>query len=245
MEEIKTYLAQKDRDYDKGLLLLSKHGKNRILSNRLARKPWVEKLEYELQKLVNRSSHLVVMQKQAKENHEEDQKKEDFEKSLPKLIPVNRTFVVKGKQTVSYNDLPLDLAALWDDNAEMYKHSRSLHEKLKLMHKADPEDRIKPLTDLLNLQKKIRANWDIIDKYDPSLVVSKNKTADKPIDAKRISANRAYISRNIKNITAGNKDDKFHKLQSRVSELVSAGEGFKDSQRKILVDFGFLYKNPS
>lgn len=247
MEKIVEYLAQEERDYDEGLLLLSKYGKNRILANRLSRKPWVEKLEYELNKLVHRANLLVKAQKKAAKNHKEDLKETVYVKSLPKLDTVRRNFVVKNKQKVSYNDLPQKLKTAWDDNANLYKHARSLHEKLKLMFKASEANRQKVLDKLFYIQTKIRFNWEKIDEFDP--IAEANTEGDETdpikIDSKRISANRAYISRNAKKVKPGEKNDLFDNIQIRITELVTSSEGFKDSQSKFLVNLGFLLKNPS
>jgi len=242
MEKIKIYLESDNRNYDEGLMLLTKYSKNRILSQRLARKPWVEKLEYELQKLVDRADLLKGVVKQKKAVQKVDAQKAAFIESLPEVLEVKRNFVVRSKQSISYNDLPSDLRVIWDETAELYKHSRSLHEKLKLMFKSTDKDRKPLMENLLRLQSKVRENWDKIDSYNPEDHLPKEFSVNS-IDAKRISANRAYISRNSKNAESGS--DLFQKVQIRISEIISAGESFSDSQNTILKDLGFNMQNPS
>ncbi len=238
MEKIIQYLASDKRDYDKGLLLLAKYGKNRILLHRLSKKPWHAKLEYELQKLVDRAKALDKTNKEISESLESEEKENEFVASLPEILEVKRNFVVKSKQKVHYNDLPHNLKVIYDETSELYKHSRSLHERLKLMHKSTDEQRKPLLTDLLNMQSQVRVNWDKIDAWDPKAEIeSKSETTVSNIDPKRISANRAYISRNAK--SAKPDTDVFVKVQSRINELLTAGEGFKDSQLKLLEDLGF------
>ena len=242
MEKIKIYLESDNRNYDEGLMLLTKYSKNRILSQRLARKPWVEKLEYELQKLLDRADLLKGVVKQKKAVQKVDAQKAAFIESLPEVLEVKRNFVVRSKQSISYNDLPSDLRVIWDETAELYKHSRSLHEKLKLMFKSTDKDRKPLMENLLRLQTKVRENWDKIDSYNPEDHLPKEFPVNS-IDAKRISANRAYISRNSK--TAESGTDLFQKVQIRISEIITAGESFSDSQNTILKDLGFNMQNPS
>ena len=135
MEKIIQYLASNKRDYDKGLLLLAKYGKNRILLHRLSKKPWHQKLDYELQKLVDRAKALEKTNKEISENQESENQESEFVESLPDLIEVKRNFIVRSKQKVFYNDLPNNLKVIHDETSELYKHSRSLHEKLKLATK--------------------------------------------------------------------------------------------------------------
>ncbi len=242
MEKIKIYLESDNRNYDEGLMLLTKYSKNRILSQRLARKPWVEKLEYELQKLVDRADLLKGVVKQKKAVQKVDAEKAAFIESLPEVLEVKRNFVVRSKHSMSYNDLPSDLRVIWDETAELYKHSRSLHEKLKLMFNSSDKER-KPLVEnLMKLQTKVRENWDKIDSYNPEDHLPKEFPVNS-IDAKRISANRAYISRNSKSAELGS--DLFDKVQIRITEIISAGESFSDSQNTILKDLGFNMQNPS
>lgn len=245
MEKIVEYLSSENRDYDKGLMLLNKYSKNRILFQRLSRKPWVEKLEYELQKLVDRDNLLkgIVIEKKSLQKVESD--KSDYVESLPEVFEVKRNFVVRSKHKITYTDLPYSLRVVWDETAELYKHSRSLHEKLKLMHKSSDEDRKPLIENLLKLQSKVRENWDIIDGFDPAKDLVDDVSDSQPINAKRISANRAYISRNVKNVKAGEDTELFSKLQIRITELISAGESFKDSQKTLLVNLGFNLQNPS
>lgn len=246
MEKIVEYLSSEDRDYDKGLMLLGKYSKNRILHQRLSRKPWVDKLEYELQKLVDRSDLLKGVVKEKKSVQKVESETSDYVESLPKVFEVKRNFVVRSKHKITYTDLPYSLRVVWDETAELYKHSRSLHEKLKLMFKSSDKDRKPLIENLLRLQSKVRENWDIIDSFDPTKDLVDDDSGDSTIiNAKRISANRAYISRNVKNVKAGEDTELYSKLQVRISELISAGESFKDSQKTLLVNLGFNLQNPS
>ncbi len=245
MEKIIKYLESKKRDYDKGLILLSKFSKNKMLLQNLARKPRPEKLDYELRKLVDRATPNVVIKEQ--EKPVEDPK--DLITLNPKeVIPVfkepNRLIVLRNKQEVDYKELPKELQSLWDDNAELYKHSRSLHEKLKLMENASPDERKPIIAKLISMQASVRKSWDIIDAYDPTaiVVVAEPKT----IDAKRISANRKYISFNVKKLSTGDtSSDLFKKIQIRITELVTAKETFNPDLKVKLSKLGFLMQTTS
>ncbi len=256
MEKIIKYLESKKRNYDKGLILLAKFSKNRMLLQNLARKPRPEKLQYELQKLVDRATPVVV-------EDNDDQDLDDGVKDIvvvktvditaapsesEEVIPViekpNRLVVLRNKQEIDYKDLPKPLQILWDDNAELYKHSRSLHEKLKLMEKASPDERKPIIEKLVSMQASVRDNWNYIDAYDPAAVVK--KAEPKTIDAKRISANRKYISFNVKKLSPGDNDSKlFVKIQERITELITANETFKQDQHDKLVKLGFLLQTTS
>ncbi|MFK5856589.1 MAG: hypothetical protein QM503_10690 [Bacteroidota bacterium] len=258
VKKIKKYLKKKSRDYDEGLILLSKASKNRILVQRLGRKELKEKLEYELQKIIDREP--VVAKKTSKTktgnkskgkttgNKSKGSDKKNTNTApkdspiAPEILPViekpTRLRVIRGDNKINYDDLPEELKAKWDENAEAYKLARSVHEKLKLMEKATPEERLPLITQLVGLSDKVRANWDVIDAYDPTKVVAPPKDAEKKIDHKRINANRKYISTNLKKFET-KPDDKVLKqrIQDRITELVTAAETFKTADK--LIELGF------
>ena len=250
MEKIIKYLESKKHDYDKGLILLAKFSKNKMLLQNLARKPRPEKLDYELRKLVDRAKPVVenpgisITPKSDDDKDLADTKTKTISEIVPVIEQPKRLIVLRNKQEIDYKDLPKPLQLLWDDNAELYKHSRSLHEKLKLMEKASPDERKPIIEKLVSMQASVRESWDIIDAYDPTAVVKKAES--KPIDAKRISANRKYISFNVKKLSSGDNDSKlFVKIQERITELVAANETFKQDQHDKLVKLGFLLQTTS
>lgn len=245
VEKIKKYLSQDDRDYDEGLILLSKASKNRILIQNLGRKQFSAKLDYELIKVVDRyeaANATPVIEPSKDENqHKDPQEDEDINDSdIPVIKEVGRVRVIREGQNVNYDDLPEELKKKWDENAEAYKEARSLHEKLKLMEKAKAEDRAPLVSRLVELSHIVRSNWDVIDSWDPKS--DKSKTSDKPdqkIDHKRIQANRKYISINLKKYEDKPDDKLKSSIQQRISELVTAGEKFKNTERLVKLGFEF------
>lgn len=123
VEKITTYLEQPvdERDYDEGLLLFTKASKNRILIQRLSRKPWPEKLFYELQKLLDHEKEVIEYHKKkisakaaatraankAKKEEEERLAKKAAEKASsadpdeddndPPVIPMQNEFTEESK----------------------------------------------------------------------------------------------------------------------------------------------------
>ena len=135
--------------------------------------------------------------------------------------------IIKAGKTVNFEELPTNIQVLVKENYDSYKETRALHEKLKLMEKATPEDR-QPLTErVASLDDKIRANWEVIDTWQPGAEPASK--AVEAIDHKRINANRKYISTNLKKLAEGNILEKKiaevkSQLQLRYTELKSAGE---------------------
>ena len=270
VEKIKKYLDQPvdERDYDEGLLLLSKSTKNRMLLQRLGRKPWPEKLHYELRKILDRKIAKIenyknqIANKAAATRAANKAKKE--EKRLAKeaaaaskqgtgdddppieCLPFEfteeskpgRVRVVKEDQKINFDDLPGELKLKWTQNAEMYKEARSLHEKLKLMKDATDDDRKPIITRLGQLSGSVRSNWDAIDNYDPN--ANPKETVKVDIDHKRISANRKYISSNLKKLEK-DPDNKnlYAKIQERITELLGANISFSADQLKRLEELKF------
>jgi len=219
----------KNKDYGIGLVLLAQNCRNRILLQSLSRRKNPAKLEYELGKLRKLEDVVLVVDVVG-------------EVSPPSSFsPPDRTgregsALDSGEEGVVRNDspdnLPPELKKLWHFNQDAYKEIRALHEKLKLMANATPEDR-QPLTErIASLDDKIRDNWELIDNYDPNAVTLSPELLGKGqqpvIDHKRINANRKFISTNLKKIAAADKSDEFVQLkkavEARAIELIRNGE---------------------
>lgn len=231
MIKLQEWFESETRDYGIGLALLGTHCKNRILLQNLARKQNPGKLEYELKKALDRKKELDAEADETEKTKEAEAKggiKKVVTASVKDVEPLpEKVKIVRNDREVNYDDLPEDIQKLWDENRDAYKEIRALHEKLKLMEKATPEDR-QPLTErIATLDEKIRTNWQTIDAWQPG---SEPEAKQEPvqIDHKRINANRKYISTNLKKL-ADEKDEAKaaklrEKIQERVTELVAAGE---------------------
>lgn len=222
MASIKEWFETKD--YDQGLGLLARHSRKRALIQNLTRKKNPKKLEYELRKIEKSGAKPVNDKKnQVKMASSQPQKTG----SVPDPDP-GRLKIVRENKELSVDDLPRDLKALWEANRDAYKEIRSLHEKLKLLEKAQPQDR-KPIVDrIVNLDNMIRENWAVIDNWNPNENQNPEKDTGKSIDHRRINANRKYISTGLRKIQGGKLDQKKMdsirgQIKSRYIELKSAG----------------------
>lgn len=150
--------------------------------------------------------------------------KNELELMADQVITGKLKIIREGKE-VNFGDLSPEMKARWEQNRDAYKEIRVLHEKLKLMENATPEDR-QPLTHRIGeLDDKIRENWKEIDAWVPT---ANNETS--AIDHKRMQANRKYISTNLKKLAEITDPVKKAKivteLQIRFNEVKSWGETF-------------------
>lgn len=242
MEEIKKYLNGKTKDFDKGLILLRKHCRNRILVNNVERRKLQGKMEYELRKISKwepKAKAPAPPPPPPPPPVLDPPIKEDGTPQVPSPKTNEAGNAVKTRarvQSLDLEKLPEPLLVRYHENTKMYKECRSLHEKLKIQ-KDEPQEVLKPLCEeLVALDKKIRANWNAIDEHLKLPTKSDtDDTGDQPIaDHKMINAARSYVSRNKKKLADLEGTDKVKaadlrgKVQHRVTQLVNAGEGFTD-----------------
>lgn len=236
MEEIKKYLNGKKKDFDKGLILLRKYCRNRILVNNVERRKLQGKMEYELRKISKWEPKVVAPTPPPPPPVLDPPIKEDSTPHIPspKTCEAENAVTTRARvQSLDLEKLPEPLLVRYHENTKMYKECRSLHEKLKIQ-KDEPQEVLKPLCEeLVTLDKKIRANWNAIDEHLKTPEKSDTgDTGDQPADHKMINAARSYISRNKKKLAE--ESDKVKaadlraKVQHRVTQLVNAGEGFTD-----------------
>lgn len=241
---LKEWLQSEEKDYGIGLALLGKYSKNRILLQNLSRKQNPAKVEYELKKaakLLKIDLTKVDDSKDVIENKGESGNKSskveshsdqviDKMNGAPQEIAgtsrahgtnISKMVVIRENHEVKYDDLPKEIQVLWDANRDAYKEIRATHEKLKLMEKAAPEDRVPLLARIDELDISIRTNWDVIDAWEPDAEVPTKKEEDSAaIDHKRINANRKYLSTNSKKLAAETNQVKADKLRIKIQERV-------------------------
>lgn len=154
-----------------------------------------------------------------------EDKIQEFETQIDEIL-AGKLEVIRNGRKVKFEDLSKEMQARWIQNSDGYKEIRALHEKLKLMEKASPEDR-KPLTErICKLDDQIRDNWAEIDAF---VAGEKEQSSDVlKLDHKRIQSNRKYISTNLKKLQEQQDPVKRAKvideLQVRYNELKAAGE---------------------
>jgi hypothetical protein len=223
------------KNYEEGLTLLARYSKNRMLVQNLTKKTHPGKLEYELKKIA--ANHKIAVKKEAPKPQAQKPQKPAPKKEVKKPVYLadvpeedrEKLTIVRGKKYINPDDLPEDLKRLWEANRDSYKEIRVLSEKLKLMDNATAEDR-QPLTErMCKLDDFVRANWELIDAWEPgSGKGSKKNESGQKIDHKRINANRKYISTNLQKLKAGMDAGKAEilkdNLKLRYTELLDAGE---------------------
>ncbi len=165
-------------------------------------------------------------------------KLEEFEKAAENRL-IEKLKVIRDGKQIEYENLPEEIKTLWNENRDAYKETRALHEKLKLMENATPEDR-QPLTErIASLDERIRTNWQTIDSWQPGQ--EPEKPEQTTIDHKRINSNRKYISTNLKKL-AESKDEKLQaKIQERVDELKAAGEKLTEKTIEEMKQLGITF----
>lgn len=225
-------MAKIGSEYFERLGLLSQFTKNRAMLQNLQRKPNPEKVEYELSKYDKTKSVKKIETK--------------IEAKIEaKAVSTNLNQSPSISQSTSpgfIDQLPPDLLMKWQQNTDFYKEIRAIHERLKLMEKATDNDR-QPLTErIARMDDIIRANWELIDAYDP--------TAPKPepeqaqiIDHKRINSNRKFLSVNIKKLgelTGEPLEDLRSKIIQRTTEIMQAGEQIHSKTVEELNKYGIL-----
>jgi predicted nuclease with TOPRIM domain len=211
------------KDYATGVGLLAQYSKNRALLQSLGRRHMPEKLEYELRKIATAQG--LKPAPVAKKIQPVQRIKDQVIDKMNAEPKGERLKVIRNDREVLFDDLPRELQARWTQNRDNYKEIRSLHEKLKLMEKASPEDR-QPLTmRISDMDDQIRENWKMIDAWDG--------TTDTPapvLDHKRINANRKFICTNIAKLNRIDDEVKratiIQNLEDRYNELKNAGELF-------------------
>lgn len=216
--------------YEEKLALIATVEKNRTLMMNLYRRRMDEKADYLLRKygLVGEAkakakAEAEAKTKESKKRQEVAGSKEPPEARSQKPEASEKLRVIRTGREVNYDELPPELKRRWDENRDNYKLIRSLHEKLKLMHKA-PDTMREPLCkEIVSRDEKIRDNWKAVDEWDGTYPepVTRNPEPGTQLDFKRINSNRKYISVNMAKATT---DATFRaNVQERYNELKAAG----------------------
>jgi hypothetical protein len=227
------------RSLELGAKLMLQGNRNQILHKNVLFKQNVEKVIYELEKIVGPERQTADQVKAKKTNP-------DITELEAKAFDINVKLEqtdFKGKHP-DHDLLPDDIKLIPEKNTEIYHQMRSLFEKLKVYsgENYSAEKRLPLLTELLEKETVLATNWKTYDLFDvniPVIVAAATKTLPEgeKIDAKRVSANRKYLSDNKAKITAlleSGKDDKaaelLAKMQIRFDELLRNGDTFAPEQ---------------
>lgn len=227
------------RDLQTGAQLMLQANRNQILYQNVLRKSNFDKIEYELIKYLANNS---------------DKNIEPIVIRLAVKVEENiatQPASDKGKRA-DHANLPLTVQQGYEKNLEIYPHMRSLHEKLKVLNETGTDlDRLPVLTELLELDKILRDNWNEYDNYSVEtenthqVETVETQGLRLTLNAKQVSAARKYLSdnkaRQAELIEKG-EDDKaallLEKMQNRYDELNANGETFAAEQLNDLKALG-------
>lgn len=255
LKELKqiTVTPEKEINLEKGALLLLRFNKNRILYDNITKRKLFAKLKYEAQKTFDLyCARLGINTDSFKDDPTVDI--EAQEKRFQAIPPIEELEKTRGIRA-DHDALPENIRQLFTQNSELYLRMRKLHEALKTMDGAKACDRFPYVKEFLELDDIVVKNWEMYDAYKPeneiNADVDKNATVDKEvtnttqvIDAKRISANRKYISDNKEKLAklSAEHSPKAEvlriKMQERVTELLTANAGISDEQLTDLAKLG-------
>lgn len=225
VDEVNAYLALPvaEREIEKGAMLMLKGNRNQTLHKTVIRKSWHEKVEYELKKILGEKLAIAQSEKPNEEITDEVTSETnsiaELEVTLSKQVTRANEFDVKGKRA-DHDKLPQDIYIIPELNNQIYQKLRSLHEKLKLMNGDNftAEDRKPVLDEFTKLDTKLRENWEKYDTYVIGQPVNEVKTVA-AIDAKRIGANRTFLSRQAKKEKLSDED--IAETQNRFDEMIA------------------------
>jgi hypothetical protein len=242
--EIKKILDTPDEQINvsETAVLLLKINRNRILHENIIRRNNVGKLKYELQKIYDfRMKENALKETSALEKEATIIVKETFPK-----VEIMEASETKGMRA-DHEQLPDEIKAKYQENLTVFPRMRKLHEQLKLMGNAKPCDRYPFLKELKELDEKLRQNWDEYDAYkilpaddEPSAPdgnPSSGNENPEPVDVKKISAARKYLSDNKPKLTELKElEDQtkygalLAKMQERLTVLIQTNAGISDEQ---------------
>ena len=227
-EQVQEWLStpKEERGLEVGAKLMIQGNRNRILYDHVIRKSNFDKIEYELTKIMgndlkNNDEAIEIKLVLQVAKNEETQPKED-----------------KGKRA-DHDTLTEAVKTAFEKNLSIYPEMRSLHERLKVLSEEGTATvRLPFLERLLALDVELRENWNTYDNFDVN-APAEIKPTEKPlvIDAKRVSANRKYLSDNkaklaslLEKVETEKAVELLEKMQIRYTELIGNGETFAPEQ---------------
>ena len=254
LKELKQISAapEKEIDLDNAALLLLRFNRNRILYDNITKRKLFAKLKYEANKTVELfCARLGINLNSFEEDPAAEM--EEQEKRFQAILPVEELEKSKGIRA-DHDTLPENVRLLFTQNSELYLRMRKLHEALKTMDGAKPCDRFPYIKEFLELDDTVVRNWEMYDAYKPVDNTDPKNSAPadnrmstnttQTIDAKRISANRKYISDNKEKLCklleekSPKAQELQKKIQDRVTELLTANAGMSDEQLTELAKLG-------
>ena len=247
--------SQAERSLEQGALLLLRLNRNSFLHANIIRRRNFAKLEYELQKHLRIRLEGLTAHQVAKMESEAMPR---IAKTIADHAPVISTDADQpaaeyhGRRK-DHDALPEQVRALYDRNGALFFKIKNLFETLKKMEDATPCDRHELLTQLVEMDREYRANWNT---YDTWSQVSNGSVCDAPggeetatddalkASPEQVSAARKFISIGRKRLAELSEEDAAAlkaKMQQRVDLILSAGHGFAPANRSDLEELGLVF----
>jgi len=234
-EEISAWLADENRDFQKGLELFSIYSRNRAVFLQLDRKKNLKVLDYQLNRLLKfpvlkpDKSRVKTIIKESLSPQAILDREENF-----KYLEFNKIDPAK---------LPDDQRKVYDGIAEAYKISRTYHEKMKLA--TSDEQRGELRAELIAADDIIAAGWNGLDAFIKSCEKVPDKaTAKTVLDiSKEINACRSYISNGIKAIPGLDEKKKAKRIaevKKRVDQMIDLEAPVSVETRDSLIKLGII-----
>jgi hypothetical protein len=235
-EEITHWIDTPGRSFQAGYNLYVKYGRNRNMMLYLSRKQNMEKLVYELRKVLTLPIKGDVSQP-----------------GLKPFIPNNEIGVRKIDETPQHKilafekidpaSLPVKLQAIHAEISEAYKFQRTYHEKLKLA--TTDELRASLRAEVIKYDDIISNGWDAIDTFRKSgEKLPPKATALTALGmSKQINASRSYITRSLKELPTFDEAKKEHRIaeiRKRVDTLIKLHAPVAAETKQSLVDLQII-----
>ena len=251
-KDLQQYLTtpRDERDYERGALLLLQLNRNRFMHARLLRRKNWDKLEYELKKHLNiRLEGLTTREVQEMEKRELPRIRLSMEARRP-ILSTDKDFTggtYKGRRE-DHDNLPAEVQALYERNADLYFKMKQTFETLKTMEDQTACDRHELLTILVGLDKEYRQNWNAYDTFGNEAADPASETGEAEAQTtatpQQVNAARKYLSQNktkVATLEGEAAETLLAKMQQRVNLLLSAGQTFAKEQQEELTALGLIF----
>lgn len=246
---------QAERSLEQGALLLLRLNRNRFMhANILRRQNW-GKLTYELQKHLRIRLEGLTAHQVAKMENEALPR---IAKTIADHAPVISTDADQpaaeyhGRRP-DHDALPEQVRALYDRNGDLFFKIKNLFETLKKMEDATPCDRHELLTQLVEMDREYRENWNTYDTWSKvsNGAACDDQRGEEPtaddavkVSPEQVSAARKFLSIGRKRLAELSEEDAAalkEKMQQRVDLILAAGHGFAPAYRQDLEKLGLVF----
>lgn len=174
-KQIQSWLDQPaaDRDYNEGLNFLLKLSNNSIMCRNLERDPAskAEFIEYQIRKYqtfrLKQLTHDEV--EQMRTQVDRIAQSHNLSAPVPSASPEGKNESFRAGKRADHDSLPVEIQALYAENADILHKMRDLHVKLRslsLENVTCPDSERYPfLKEIIELDKKYHNNWKIYDSF--------------------------------------------------------------------------------